>query len=133
MSETDDSTQETVDGVATADTVLDGVVPDGPTDPVSGDSSDADGGQDSVQYEAVYDEIRLVKTFDTLESRWQDEKAHEDFEAYRKAMQIACDAAGVSFVRLEAEPFTFEYKHMDTEMKMTIKDGQIHVERRTKE
>lgn len=66
---------------------------------------------------------KAVRFFDSLESRWQDEKHYENFADYA----LACKAEfGARFVSLTQDPFVLKLERPT--QTFSIQDGRINVE-----
>lgn len=51
----------------------------------------------------------IQRNFEYLYDRYQDEKEYEDFEEYRKAVQVYCQLDGIKFEKLTKSPFALTY------------------------
>ena len=71
----------------------------------------------------------IVKMFDYLEGRWQDEKGYEEFSEYRTVAERSVTENGFEFVSLEAEPVRLTFKKGNTEYELSVNNDQI-VERK---
>jgi hypothetical protein len=72
----------------------------------------------------------IVKTFDYLEGRWQDEKEYEDFREYQQAAKKAVQKQGFRFVSLRQAPMKLKFKGDGVDYTVRIKGNQITVEER---
>jgi len=53
---------------------------------------------------------KIVKMFDYLAARWEDESEYEDFNDYIKQMKKCVNSAGAIFVELKKQPFVLVFK-----------------------
>jgi hypothetical protein len=85
-----------------------------------------------VAKEIVADEKidQIVKTFDSLEARWEDEKEYEDFREYQQVAKKAVQKQGFRFVSLKDNPMKLKFKGGGKDYTVRIKGSQIVVEER---
>jgi len=70
-------------------------------------------------------ESTIVKFFDHLEARWQDEKAHEPFSDYEAAAKQFCQTQGITFISLTAEPFVLKCSHAITTYTVKVDGNKL--------
>jgi hypothetical protein len=72
----------------------------------------------------------IIKTFDNLEARWQDESEYEDFREYQQVAKKAVQKQGFRFVSLKERPMQLKFKDGGTDYTVKLKGNQIVVEQR---
>ena len=73
---------------------------------------------------------RIVKKFDYLEGRWQDESEYEDFREYQQVAKKAVEKQGFRFVSLSERPMKLKFKGGGTDYTVRVKGSQIVVDKR---
>ena len=73
---------------------------------------------------------QIVKTFDNLETRWQDESEYEDFREYQQVAKKAVEKQGFRFVSLSERPMKLKFKGGGTDYTVRVKGSQIVVDKR---